>query len=420
MAGAADISESGKSATLVPMLAILAPADFFAAALEPIRAAPDVVVSSLAERRARQDADILGDEAAPHATGTRIVVAGAYSTSSLLEAELLLGSAGRLLVLYPSPEEFIAHKLAGGADGDGARAAWCEDAECLIGVAARIGRRCTLIDAELAAASPADFRFFCINRYGLAIGDIDRPSTENAPDSLEIYLARTLILENPRAKASFDELAALAFPVGNESAGTTFADAYRDLRGLKADRRDIESARRAAELLRGQLHLAQYQIESRFRRTEKQLLDLAEKQLAAAEAEKIAIAGELAAVKASPVWKLMAPMHRLASLWRQKGFGPNSHRRLADIVRRSPHFDAEWYLAQNKDIAGRNMDPALHYVRHGGTEGRSPGPNFNGTAYMAANPDLIGKGVNPLVHYVLHGEKEGRAISPRSSTAKRP
>lgn len=54
------------------------------------------------------------------------------------------------------------------------------------------------------------------------------------------------------------------------------------------------------------------------------------------------------------------------------------------------------------------MDAALHYVRHGGNEGRNPGPRFDTTGYLTANPDVAAAGMNALLHYLLHGRAEGR------------
>lgn len=58
------------------------------------------------------------------------------------------------------------------------------------------------------------------------------------------------------------------------------------------------------------------------------------------------------------------------------------------------------------------MDPALHYLLHGGTEGRDPSPYFSSRWYLEAYPDVKAAGLNPLVHYLRYGRKEGRLIKP--------
>lgn len=75
-------------------------------------------------------------------------------------------------------------------------------------------------------------------------------------------------------------------------------------------------------------------------------------------------------------------------------------------------FDSDWYLANNPDIAGTGIDPALHYVYKGAAEGRDPGPEFNTQRYLRDYPDVAEKGMNPLVHYVLYGRQEGKKIAP--------
>jgi hypothetical protein len=76
------------------------------------------------------------------------------------------------------------------------------------------------------------------------------------------------------------------------------------------------------------------------------------------------------------------------------------------LIAASPLFDSQWYLANNPDVAVKREDPALHYLLHGGFEGRAPGPRFDGGAYLRANPDVAD--LNPLLHYIRFGRVEGR------------
>ena len=45
-------------------------------------------------------------------------------------------------------------------------------------------------------------------------------------------------------------------------------------------------------------------------------------------------------------------------------------------------FDADWYVSAYPDVAVSPLDPALHFIRHGLAEGRSP------NAKMAALREL--------------------------------
>jgi GT2 family glycosyltransferase/glycosyltransferase involved in cell wall biosynthesis len=84
-------------------------------------------------------------------------------------------------------------------------------------------------------------------------------------------------------------------------------------------------------------------------------------------------------------------------------------------LRRSIHFDADWYLQKYPDVHERKADPALHYLRHGAQELRDPGPLFSTKQYIRNNPDVGTAGVNPLLHYERHGRSEGRTARDQLS-----
>lgn len=91
----------------------------------------------------------------------------------------------------------------------------------------------------------------------------------------------------------------------------------------------------------------------------------------------------------------------------REGPTPEIERRVR-LVRESSLFDADWYLAVNHDVAAAGHDPAWHYVRFGGAEGRSPGPDFDGRWYLDENPDVAAAQIPPLVHWLETGAAEGR------------
>jgi Rhamnan synthesis protein F len=87
----------------------------------------------------------------------------------------------------------------------------------------------------------------------------------------------------------------------------------------------------------------------------------------------------------------------------------------------SPLFDADWYLANNPDVAATGMDPALHYLRYGALEGRSPGPQFDANAYLRRYTDVAANGEIALLHYLRCGSREGRkAFLPREDPSRAP
>ncbi|MFC6669097.1 hypothetical protein [Marinobacterium aestuariivivens] len=88
-----------------------------------------------------------------------------------------------------------------------------------------------------------------------------------------------------------------------------------------------------------------------------------------------------------------------------------TERQQLKLIEKSPQFDAKWYLAQYPDIAAdKNFarEPARHYLKFGGFEGRNPGPEFDSALYLQLYPDVRASGMNPLVHYLRFGRDEGR------------
>ena len=79
-----------------------------------------------------------------------------------------------------------------------------------------------------------------------------------------------------------------------------------------------------------------------------------------------------------------------------------------NIIRNSLFFDAGYYLERNPDVGASGMDPALHYLVHGGLERRDPGPFFSTEAYLAQYRDVAEAGLNALLHYETHGRSENR------------
>jgi lipopolysaccharide biosynthesis protein len=109
-----------------------------------------------------------------------------------------------------------------------------------------------------------------------------------------------------------------------------------------------------------------------------------------------------------------------------RAFLPKRERRLRRMAREdyrllasSPLFDAEWYRANNPDVAAADIDPVVHYLESGASEGRRPGPDFDPAAYLAANPDVAAAGANPLRHYLLLGRQEERNLSVYSTVKAR-
>jgi GT2 family glycosyltransferase len=85
-----------------------------------------------------------------------------------------------------------------------------------------------------------------------------------------------------------------------------------------------------------------------------------------------------------------------------------------ELFSASPHplFDGEFYLSENRDVAGKQVNPLLHYCTIGWQEGRQPCRIFCGDWYLADNPDVLAAKVNPLEHFVRFGASEKRSPHP--------
>jgi O-antigen biosynthesis protein len=81
-------------------------------------------------------------------------------------------------------------------------------------------------------------------------------------------------------------------------------------------------------------------------------------------------------------------------------------------VQASSLFESDWYRARYRDVDLLEMDPLKHFIEYGGLLRRSPSPRFDTRYYLESNPDVAGSGINPLVHYVFQGRSEGRLPLP--------
>jgi len=90
---------------------------------------------------------------------------------------------------------------------------------------------------------------------------------------------------------------------------------------------------------------------------------------------------------------------------------PNRLREM-DVIDASGLFDAEWYVSQNPEVAGRGMHPLLHFVTIGAAEGRDPHPLFSTVFYVSQIPSLADSDQNPLHHYLTMGWRTGCSPHP--------
>lgn len=85
------------------------------------------------------------------------------------------------------------------------------------------------------------------------------------------------------------------------------------------------------------------------------------------------------------------------------------------LIKASPLFDSEWYLAQYQDARFSGMEPAQHYLQLGAKKGYDPSPNFSTRDYLSLYPDA--QQMNPLAHYEVFGKAEGRSCKIEKETS---
>jgi len=131
---------------------------------------------------------------------------------------------------------------------------------------------------------------------------------------------------------------------------------------------------------------------------------------------------ETASNRANITLALSAARGRMASALSRGWLSPQGRaiRSHAETLRKSPLFDAHWYLNTYPDVAAFKNGPYIHYLTNGTFEGRDPGPRFSTMDYYLANQDIVGKGMCALLHYERHGRAEGRCLSPSEQETAEP
>lgn len=80
-----------------------------------------------------------------------------------------------------------------------------------------------------------------------------------------------------------------------------------------------------------------------------------------------------------------------------------------EALRGSELFDERWYLDRYPDVAVAGIGAEEHYLNQGYGELRDPGPEFSTEGYFVLNSDVAAAGINPLIHFIVRGKSEGRS-----------
>lgn len=132
---------------------------------------------------------------------------------------------------------------------------------------------------------------------------------------------------------------------------------------------------------------------------------------------------QLAGIYSSTAWRLVMYFRRIHLLLAPKNSkrekliqliwrGWRMTNRDLTLLRKSDLYNEEWYLANNPEAARARIDPARHYMLHGGFDALDPSPSFDSRWYLDTYPDVKNAQINPLLHYLKRGQSEGRQIRP--------
>ncbi|MBR1601005.1 MAG: glycosyltransferase family 2 protein [Alphaproteobacteria bacterium] len=88
-----------------------------------------------------------------------------------------------------------------------------------------------------------------------------------------------------------------------------------------------------------------------------------------------------------------------------------------NLLKSSGYFNSIYYRLHNPSLWLSRCDMLKHYLIYGWQDGKNPSSEFNGNKYLAVYQDVEQANINPLVHYIRNGNTEGRECFPVESLA---
>ncbi|MCP2669707.1 hypothetical protein NHF40_02040 [Maricaulaceae bacterium EIL42A08] len=294
-----------------------------------------------------------------------------------------------VLIAFVSPALAAARALAARSDPVEALNEWQRGAEAAARLLDAAPASVASADAILALKDPARFCSRISLRTGVELAAVSVPAPAAEPACLFEQAAERWVRDNQAVMDLLEALDAASLTAG--------------LRRTGLDPKGFEAAAQAWAKIpvdaREQTDTARLHIENEAL-AEALELCRADLEAACAGAGQKALSSSRALVPVATPSSRSAPVRSLFARLRRG--------RDLELIRGSDLFDGAWYTERYPDVAKQGEDPALHYLLHGGQEGRPAGPKFSSSAYLDLNPDLKGSHLNPLVHYLRFGREEGR------------
>lgn len=115
--------------------------------------------------------------------------------------------------------------------------------------------------------------------------------------------------------------------------------------------------------------------------------------------------------------KLLGGEALLGGLWLSKavlkavGYTRIHSNVVLKLIKLNNHFDTDYYIDNNPDVAGSGISPIRHYAMYGDREGRTPSAIFDPNYYRSRTAGRT-KHVNALLHYMYVGRYKRISPSP--------
>ncbi|MDV2858865.1 hypothetical protein [Oceanimonas sp. CAM02] len=384
--------------------------------------------------------------------------------------EELKHAGGNLVLLYAPLYMALEQAAARGTEPSQAVALWQHNAALLARFCKKMRGKALLFSLADVLAAPQLFHTLCAQHWpALELPEQTTPAIKHTTSALQRLMAENMLASNAELQSLEQQLQALAQPLGSFSSSLAMADLDKLLADFQAGKQahinwqNTEQLNKIAKQKLAEQTKECNQLKVSLATTQEQIKTITKEcehikaNLAAAEKQVITLTKErdsarnnnqevaglkqensllleqlftvqealekhLSPAPSAPL-PVVAPKEpvsnkpavkssSLKGKMKKRAEKKQLQRRAAELAA-SSLFNGDWYLKQYPDVAADKLfasNPALHYLKCGGFEGRNPSPGFNSQDYLDANPDVAAAGFNPLYHYLRFGQAEKRPL----------